>query len=115
LGTGMVWGYLQYYNKPNLKNLNVKQKEIKKNTQSTIEFHTYDDRNNPLADVVIELRGVNVINADRITRTDTNGYAKVTITPVIDGYEDSGSITVTAKYTGGTTPQELHETIVVVR
>jgi len=115
LGSGIIWGYLQYFKKPNLNTLVVKPKEVKNNTQSTIEFWTYDDRNNPLGDVVIELKGVNVLNADKITRTDGNGYAKITITPVIEGYEDSGSIRVTAKYTGGIAPQELHETIIVLR
>ncbi|MEM3395710.1 MAG: hypothetical protein QXE27_07195 [Thermoplasmata archaeon] len=115
LGTGIIWGYLQYFNKPNLKTLVVEPKQIPNNIQSTIEFWAYDNKNSPLQDVVIELKGVNVINADKITRTDAKGYAKVTITPVIDGYEDSGSIRVTATYTGGTAPQELHETIVVVR
>lgn len=115
LGTGIIWGYLQYFNKPNLKTLVIEPKRVPNNIQSTIEFWAYDNKNSPLKDVVIELKGVNVLNADKITRTNDKGYAKVTITPVIDGYEDSGSIKVTAKYTGGTAPQELHETIVVMR
>ncbi len=115
LGSGIIWGYLQYFNKPQLKTLVVQPKQIKHNTASTIEIWTYDNKNNPLGDVVIEFKGVNVLNADKITRTDGNGYAKVTITPVIDGYEDSGSIKVIAKYTGGTAPQELNDVIVVVR
>lgn len=115
LGTAIIWGYLQYFNKPNLKTIVIEPKRIPNKIQSTIEFWAYDNKNSPLKDVVIELHGVNVLNADKITRTDGKGYAKITITPVIDGYEDSGSIQVIAKYTGGPAPQELHETIVVVR
>jgi hypothetical protein len=115
IGSGIIWGYLQYFNKPNLKTMVIEPKQIPNNIPSTIEIWTYDQKNNPLKDVVIEFKGVNVINADKNTRTDANGYAKITITPVIDGYEDSGSIEVTARYLGGTTPQELKDVIVVVR
>jgi hypothetical protein len=115
IGSGIIWGYLQYFNKPNLKTMVIQPKQIPNNIPSTIEIWTYDQKNNPLKDVVIEFKGVNVINADKNTRTDANGYAKITITPVIDGYEDTGSIEVTAKYLGGTTPQELKDVIVVVR
>jgi hypothetical protein len=115
IGSGIIWGYLQYFNKPNLKTMVIQPKQIRNNIASTIEIWTYDQKNNPLKDVVIEFKGVNVINADKNTRTDANGYAKITITPVIDGYEDTGSIEVTAKYLGGTTPQELKDVIVVVR